>query len=154
MTTSAISGTGSGASGIGSAADTLRDVNIDDFLKLMITELQNQDPLNPMDNSQILQQISQIREIASNEKLITTLEAVLAGQNLSSASTLIGKQIAGLSTSNKEVSGTVDRVSVASGKVHVHVGDAQVALNNIRDIRTSGAAPTDEAVEETAPDES
>ena len=47
----------------------LQNLNMNDFLKLMISELQNQDPLNPMDNSQLLQQISQMREIYIDERL-------------------------------------------------------------------------------------
>ena len=43
----------------GKATD-LKTVDTNQFLTLMITELQNQDPLNPMDNTQMLQQISQI----------------------------------------------------------------------------------------------
>ena len=46
----------------------LRDVDIYDFLTLMITELQNQDPLNPMDNAQMLEQIGQIRQISATSQ--------------------------------------------------------------------------------------
>ena len=42
----------------------LKDLDINQFLQLMITELTNQDPLNPMDNTQLVQQIGEIREIA------------------------------------------------------------------------------------------
>ena len=37
--------------------DGLRDVDLDQFLQLLITEIQNQDPLDPMENSEILEQI-------------------------------------------------------------------------------------------------
>ena len=45
----------------------------------MITELQNQDPLNPMDNTQMLEQINQIRQIGATDKLTSTLDSVLLG---------------------------------------------------------------------------
>ena len=41
----------------------LKDLDINQFLQLMIAELTNQDPLNPMDNTQLVQQIGAIREI-------------------------------------------------------------------------------------------
>ena len=46
-----------------------KDTNLDDFLKLMIAELQNQDPLDPMENSEMLQQLSQMRSIGATDKL-------------------------------------------------------------------------------------
>ncbi len=114
--------------------DALRGLELADFLKLMITELQNQDPLSPLENTQILQQISQIREIESSSQLNNTLEAVLLGQNLSSASSLIGKEIRGLSDDGERIEGIVDRVSVTDGKPKLHVGDKDVGLRNISEI--------------------
>ena len=46
----------------GGSSDAYSDIDIDEFLALMIAELQNQDPLDPMDNSEMVQQIGQIRE--------------------------------------------------------------------------------------------
>jgi flagellar basal-body rod modification protein FlgD len=107
----------------------------------LIAEMQNQDPLNPMENSEILAQIGQIREISATNALSDTLGAVLTGQNLSTASSLIGKEITALSDTQQEVKGVVERVSVAAegedGKnrvLKVHVGVHTVDLNNIREI--------------------
>lgn len=134
-----MAGTGavSGASGNNTSQKTeqaLRDVNMDDFLKLMIAELQNQDPLNPMDNSQMLQQISQIREIGATDKLSDTLTAVQLGQTLSTASALIGRQIKGLDDKNQQIEGVVDRVSIKDSKPSLHVGEKSVSLSNVSDI--------------------
>jgi flagellar basal-body rod modification protein FlgD len=112
----------------------LRGLDMDHFLTLMITELQNQDPLNPMDNAQILQQISQIREIEATTRLQETLESVLLGQNLSNASGLLNKRVTALTDGGDEVQGTVERVSVADNKVNLSVGGRQVALSNVREI--------------------
>jgi flagellar basal-body rod modification protein FlgD len=117
--------------------NALRGLGLDQFLKLMITELQNQDPLNPLENHQILQQISQIREIEATSQLSTTLDAVLLGQSLSNASGLINKQIKALTDSGEQVSGRVDRVSVADNKVLLHVGEQAVGLNNLSEISPS-----------------
>ncbi len=63
------------------AGKGLADVDLDQFLGLLITELQNQDPLNPMDNSQMLEQISQIRQIGSTTKLTDTLSTLAIGRS-------------------------------------------------------------------------
>ena len=95
--------------------NTLNDLDVDTFLKLMITELQNQDPLNPLDNSDMLNQINQIRQIGSTDKLTGTLDSVLLGENIASSTNLIGKDVKAISDDNQAVSGTVNRVSIENG---------------------------------------
>lgn len=121
--------------------NALGDVDIDQFLGLLITEMQNQDPLNPMDNAQMLTQLSQIREIGSTNKLTETLSTLAVGQELSMASTMIGKTVKALDNNAKDVEGKVSRVSVQTDpddrnirKVSVHVGDSIVDIQNIREI--------------------
>ncbi len=121
-------------------SESLNDVKLDGFLKLMISELQNQDPLDPMKNSEMLQQLSQIRSIGATDQLTSTLDAVLIGQNVTTASSLIGRQISALSDDGENISGEVNRVTVESGgegqasDVRVHIGDQSVKLSNIREI--------------------
>jgi hypothetical protein len=94
----------------------LNQVDLDDFLKLMITELQNQDPLNPLENDELLAQISQIREVGATEQLTSTLNAVLLGQNISSATNLIGADVVALNDAGQRVSGNVRVVTITNGK--------------------------------------
>ncbi len=127
--------TGGGAS-VG-RGNSLGAVNLDQFLELMITELQNQDPLDPLDNTQLLAQISQIRDIGATDQLTQTLQAVMTGQNVSTASGLIGKEIEGLTDDAVEVRGVVDRVTIGGTDqrdVKLHVGDSVVSLPNVRNI--------------------
>jgi flagellar basal-body rod modification protein FlgD len=99
----------------------INDVNIDDFLKIMITELQNQDPLNPLENDELIAQIGQIRSVGATEKLTETLDSVLLGQNIASATNLIGAEIDAISDDNQKVTGVVDKISVAGGKPKLHL---------------------------------
>jgi flagellar basal-body rod modification protein FlgD len=119
----------------------LRDVNLDDFLQLMITELQNQDPLSPMDNAQIVQQMSQIREISATNQLIETLDAMVTSQNLGAASSMIGRKVSALTDKGEQVNGVVQRVSVETDEdndsvrtYRLHIGDKQVKLTNVREV--------------------
>ena len=114
--------------------DRLQDLNVDQFLKLMIAELQNQDPLNPMDNAQMIQQIGEIRAVAATDKLSSTLTSVQLGQALASASSLIGKTIDGLADDQSDVKGKVDRVTVVDGVPKLHIGAASLDLTNVREI--------------------
>ncbi|WP_291994527.1 flagellar hook assembly protein FlgD [Candidatus Accumulibacter sp. ACC003] len=66
------------------------------FLKLLVTQLKNQDPLNPLDNAAVTTQISQINTVTGIERLNTTLESLLATYNdgqAVQAAALIGKNV-------------------------------------------------------------
>jgi flagellar basal-body rod modification protein FlgD len=104
--------------------DAINDIDLGTFLEIMIAELQNQDPLNPLDNKDMLAQISQLREVGATDKLTETLESVLLGQNIASATSLIGADINALSDDNQPISGTVSRVSLEDGdpKLHLDLG--------------------------------
>lgn len=123
------------------AANDLRDVDVDKFLELLLAELQNQDPLDPMDNSEMLQQLSQIREISATNSLSDTLASVLLGQNINTASGLIGKRVSALTDDSKNIEGIVDRVSIEKDDtnqsqpiIRVHIGESQFDVKNIREI--------------------
>jgi flagellar basal-body rod modification protein FlgD len=66
-----------------SDTSTLNGVNAaggsDRFLKLLVAQMQNQDPLNPMDNAQVTSQMAQINTVTGIEKLNTAIEG-LSGQ--------------------------------------------------------------------------
>ena len=116
-------------------------LNKDDFLRLLLVQMQNQDPLDPMDNSEILEQISQIREISATNQLSDTLEAVLTGQNMATAAGLIGKRIHALSDTAEDIEGVVDRISLENAEegesartLRLHIGNQQVRMENIREI--------------------
>lgn len=124
----------------------MEDVDMDSFMKLLIAEMQHQDPMNPMDNSQMIQQISQIREIGATNQLTETLSTLSANQQMVTASGLIGREITALGESG-DVTGVVDRVSVEvdeddknSRTVKVHVGDVSIDMKNIRQINTASDA--------------
>jgi flagellar basal-body rod modification protein FlgD len=126
----------------GNKPNDLKDLDINHFLQLMISELTNQDPLNPMDNTQLVQQIGSIREIAATDKLSSALTALQAEQSLTTASSLIGKKVTALTTDNENISGVVERVTVDvdaqnsdKRKYLVHVDGQQVELKNVREIQ-------------------
>jgi len=110
------------------------EIGNDVFLKLLLAELRHQDPLAPMDNHQLVQQIAQLRAVESNMQLTKTLEAVMRGQSLQTAASLLGKQVEGLAESGRTIQGTVERITVEGNKVKLAVGEETVLLENIRTV--------------------
>lgn len=107
----------------------------DRFLKLLVAQMQNQDPLNPMDNAQVTSQIAQINTVTGIDKLNTTVQGLntqfVQMQALQGA-TLVGTDVivAGNKLSTNEagkVQGGFDLGSAADTvKVEILSGSGQV----------------------------
>jgi flagellar basal-body rod modification protein FlgD len=67
----------------------------DDFMKVLLTQLQYQDPLKPMDNQQMVEQMSTIRQLEMNTNLSQKLEQLTDQQRFGAAAALIGHQVKG-----------------------------------------------------------
>jgi len=93
METAAIpSMTTRGTANLTGAADALTG---EDFFKLLIAQLSNQDPLEPTSNQELLQQISSIRDIELSTTLTESLKSLTDQQRYSSAAGLIGNYVTG-----------------------------------------------------------
>lgn len=146
MQTSQVSSIGQGQQAT-VGEDAFSKLQTQDFLKLLVTELANQDPLNPMDNAQILQQITQLREIQATDLMTATLESVLFGQNFTTANWLMGRNILGLTDDGQYVTGIVDRVSLLGKEVQAHVGDHVINLRNIAEVLPTDGDAGDQSEE-------
>src|SRR5215213_4630505 len=107
-----------------SSVGGVNDIDMDTFLKLMITELQQQDPLNPLDNKDMLNQIAQIRAVGASDQLTKTLNSVLLGQNITSATTLLGADVSALTDKGDPITGIVSRVAIDKGVPKIHIENA------------------------------
>ena len=132
MSVSSVLAASSGTAG--SAAPKTTEESAERFLKLLVAQMQNQDPLSPMDNAQVTSQMAQINTVSGIDKLNTTVQS-LSGQfvqmqALQSAS-LVGHDVVvpgnllsvadGLAEGGFELGSAADNVKVevlaASGKV-------------------------------------
>lgn len=105
MTTTSATATGgsttasaSGLAATSSADDSASSAQAieNQFLTLLTTQLENQDPTNPMDNMQLTSQLAQISTVEGISSLNTTLESISSQMNLSqsiNASSFIGKSV-------------------------------------------------------------
>ena len=101
---------------------------------MMITELQNQDPTDPLSSDEMLSEITQMGQISTAEQLTTTLTGMETGQNLSNASSMIGMQVEGTDSSGNSVSGTVGSVAIANGVPTLNVGSSSLTLGQVTNI--------------------
>lgn len=77
---------------VSSAAETQ-----DRFLQLLVTQMKNQDPLNPLDNAQVTSQMAQLSTVTGIDKLNATLQALsdsmMPNQSLQAAASMIGRGV-------------------------------------------------------------
>ena len=106
----------------------------DQFLKIMISELTNQDPLEPLSNQEFLGQLTQMQTLETMTQLSVGIEALLVGQQISSAGTLIGKVVVGEVANGSAISGLVDRVVVEGQQVLLGIGEALIPLSAVHQV--------------------
>lgn len=110
----------------------------DRFLKLLTTQLKNQDPLNPMDNAQMTSQLAQISTVDGIEKLNATLQKLLsssADSEALQAAALVGHQVMiagnGMSLTDAGAVGGVELAANAD-QVAVTIKDANgIVMNTV-----------------------
>ena len=118
MTTAPLTSTSAAKSPTAAAgAGKAFDLKPEDFIKLMITQLKNQNPTEPAKNEQLLAQMSQIGQLQSSTSLQTSLSKMVLQNNLGAAGNLIGKSVTGLNGDGEEVAGTVTSVRVEGDDV-------------------------------------
>lgn len=104
---SAVSALTSNAGSATSAPNRFNDLSTEEFIKIIFTELSNQDPFQPNDSAALLEQLNSIRSIESDMRLTEQLQSLVTENQLASASGMIGKFIGGLTAQNDRVAGFV-----------------------------------------------
>jgi flagellar basal-body rod modification protein FlgD len=104
------------------------------YLQLLVAQLQNQDPLNPVSNSEFLSQLTQLQSVASLGELNANFSQLLKLQQLSQGSSLLGKSVEYSKTGVGFASGTVTAVNSDGKNIFLTVGTDRVALDDIRTI--------------------
>jgi flagellar basal-body rod modification protein FlgD len=82
-----------------------------DFLKLLMAQLQNQDPLKPMDDSQMIAQMAQFSALESTQNLTGVIQQSSNMQTVIQAGALIGKYIEAQQADGSSISGAVSGVT-------------------------------------------
>jgi len=114
----------------------------DAFLQLLVLQMQNQDPLEPVDNSEMLAQLAQFSALEGQNNLNENFE-IMAGNldqlNFISASQMLGKAVEGVNLNGDLITGTVDGVHLDGSLVVLTVDGQFMSMAGI--IRIENAAP-------------
>jgi flagellar basal-body rod modification protein FlgD len=114
-----------------------------DFIKMMVTQLQNQDPLEPAKNDQLLAQMSQIGQLQSSTQLQDSLKGLVIQNQIGAAGNLIGKSVQGLDDQNADVHGVVNSVRVQQDSVYLELDTGKtLSLGRVTNIAAAPAPTT------------
>jgi len=108
-------------------------LSADDFLKLFVKQLQNQDSTNPMDSSEMMSQITQL----SNMQMMQNM-ANYSKSNY--AVSLVGKYVKATAEEDgeaKTITGTIDRVTSKNGTYTFYIGDKSFSSDDITEVSTA-----------------
>jgi len=111
-----------------------------DYMKLLVTQLQNQNPLEPLDNKDMSAQLAQFSQLQQTENLNTSFSKVLESVQRSYASSLIGKEVSFKTQAAdgdiETQTGEVEEVTIADdGAILLIVDGQQVKLADVTSIR-------------------
>jgi flagellar basal-body rod modification protein FlgD len=111
-------------------------MNQDMFLKLMVAQLKNQDPMNPTDSSQFLAQSAQFTSLEKLDTMAQQSAQALSAQMAFGASGLVGRTVTYTDTDGTSKSGTVGSVNFTSEGPMLGVGSDSVAINSVTKVAT------------------
>ncbi|MGE0375002.1 MAG: flagellar hook assembly protein FlgD [Planctomycetaceae bacterium] len=100
------------------------------FLKLLVTQVQNQDPLDPTKQEDFISQLAQFSTLEGIEKLNAQFSDMLALQHLTNGAQLVGKSVRFPDDSGTAV-GKVDEVASIDNRLVLSVGGRQIPIDNI-----------------------
>jgi len=111
------------------------DLDKQAFLLLLVKQLGNQDPLDPMDNSEFVSQLALFGSLEQQINLNASFEQFLSFQQLTQASTLLGKVVICFVPTDQgvvPVRGTVEQVMMIDGTVYLKLSDgSEVELDTV-----------------------
>ena len=115
--------------------ETKSNLGKDDFLKLLVAQMQNQDPMNPMDDREMITQLAQFSLLEQMSVLNKTFSTSQAFSLLDK--TVIAEQYNPTTGSVEMVYGKVDSVALNGTDIKLIVGAKEISLEDIREVVSS-----------------
>jgi flagellar hook assembly protein FlgD len=118
-----------------SLSATASDIQAD-YMKLLVTQLQNQNPLEPLDNNEMASQLAQFSQLEQLETMNNSFERALNYIERNYAASLLGKNISFLKETETgtvdTAKGTVEQIyNSSNGEITLVVGDNTIRLADI-----------------------
>lgn len=124
----------------------------DEFLKLLVTQLSYQDPLDPMDNRESIAQLAQFSALEQMQNVATQVEGLRQAQGLTDGLLLQGKDVEAVDVNGTLYAGIIEGVSWGKEGTMLTIGEKIVPLAKIAELRFAGEHLDAVAGDETPPE--
>lgn len=114
----------------------------DDFLKLLVTQFTNQDPMSPMKDTEYIAQMAQFTSLEQTKSMSSEIAKLRADNQLAQGNSLIGRTVElQPDPSNKDIHliGTVSAVTITAGTPQIVVNNTPYDLSTVLSIRPTPA---------------
>lgn len=138
MNVSALSGLMVDTNGAQQAAPN-QELDRDAFLSLLVEQMRNQDPLEPVGNEDFIAQLAQFTSLENSELTADRLGSLLQVEQLGQGAALVGRKVSFRSpTSGEVLPGIVSGAELTNQGVYVDVGGERVPLSNVLRVDDAG----------------
>lgn len=128
MAVDAIGSIASSSSEVPSAASLSQE----DFMRILLAQLQFQDPLKPMDNQEFVAQLAQFSGLEINRQQSEKVDELLAMQSVDQSVGIIGKSIEVQTSSGSSTVGSVTAVSFRTGEPRLTVNANGTTITDVK----------------------
>ncbi len=137
----ALSGADAPSSKSSGASGVLGGLGSEAFMQLLVAQMRYQNPMEPTDSSQYLAQISQYAMVEQMQKVNQGQQEIRDYQRAMTASSMIGKVVAGIGETGEPLAGEVIGVDYQAGKPILVTTNGDIALDKVDEARLpSGSA--------------
>jgi flagellar basal-body rod modification protein FlgD len=112
----------------------------DAFLKLLIAQLKYQDPMDPVKGAEFIAQTAQFTSVAKLEEMSALTNEMVVMQRLSQAGGMVGRTVAYTDANGAAQSGVVSAATLNPGGPVLRVGNADVPIANVTEVRETAPA--------------
>ena len=126
----------SGQSGSQGSSAGVNGLTQNDFLQLLVAQMQNQDPTNPVSSDQFMQEMASFTEVTDLTQLQTLTQSLLTNEVATQGLALLGKQVTAQTSSGTQVSGTVTELSMVQGQPMLTINGTQLPVSQVISVQS------------------
>jgi len=129
---------GAFAQNVGAGLRQLGGLSAEDFFTLLMAQLRNQNPLEPLQDKDLMAQFAQLNSLEELKQIGQNMEALLQTTLSSHASALIGKWVVGTMEDGTQVQGLVNGYEIRGGVYYLQVAQSWLPMRDIASVYDGG----------------
>lgn len=127
-----ISATAAAQPSTGSATNAFEDLDGQAFMQLLVAQLKNQNPLDPMKNQEFMSEMAQLSSLEQLQSISGDVKSAASAGQLGWASSLLGRQVEWAGADGLPQQGVVREISQDQQSIHLQIDGSAVPLESVR----------------------